>query len=99
MRIDNASEPITIYGVALLLAPTLLPIMTGSSGSTHGASTVRRPATNEISSNVMTYMVLSTSARVAGCVILLLAVPSDAISMRECCVVTPYCFLSAMAVS
>jgi hypothetical protein len=51
--IDSANEPITMKGVLLLLAPTLLPITTGSNGSMQGAKTVRIPARNETSNKVM----------------------------------------------
>jgi len=52
-RIESAREPMTMNGVALLRAPTLLPITTGKSGKIHGASTVSTPAMNETMSSVI----------------------------------------------
>jgi hypothetical protein len=52
-RIESASDPITINGVALLRAPTLLPTTTGNRGKMHGASTVSTPAINEMKSKVI----------------------------------------------
>ena len=51
--IDTANEPTTIYGVALLLPETDVPITTGKSGRMQGASTVSTPAKNEMMRNAI----------------------------------------------
>ena len=51
MMIDTASDPITMYGVHLLRALALVPIITGSNGKMHGARTVSTPEKKERARN------------------------------------------------
>ena len=52
--IEILSDPIIIRGIFLLLpSSALAPITIGSSGSTHGASTVSTPDKNAINKSVI----------------------------------------------
>ena len=54
MTTDTARDAVMTYGFHLeRTSETEPPTITGRSGSTHGASTVSTPATNEIKRNVM----------------------------------------------
>ena len=61
---DAAKEPTTMYGVHQLRPLKDEPMTTGRSGSIHGAKTVRTPAINEITRNVIYLMFARKEARV-----------------------------------